>query len=72
MEKVIQQFKQLVDSKESNEEREIRLNELKPEINNLLWEYLPEDTTMKEAEAIAFTIFMLITEHRNFIKNNRA
>ena len=49
--------------------REQGLDEyLKPEINNLLLQYLPEDITIKNAEILATVIYQIVRFPEDFLK----
>lgn len=47
------------------------MDDLKPDINNLLFMYLPDDITINEAEAIALVINSLIWNPRAFLGRNK-
>lgn len=52
-----------------NESFEKALNEnLKPEINNLLFQYLPENIIIKNAEILANVIYRMIRFPEEFLK----
>lgn len=54
---------------DANEALERALNEdLKPEINNLLFQYLPNDITIKDAEILANVIYRMIRFPEDFLK----
>ncbi len=46
------------------------LDDLKPKINALMWENLPSDITMDEAEVLAMTIFDIIHDPRKYLTKN--
>ena len=53
----------------ANEAMEKALNEdLKPEINNLLFQYLPKNIKIKNAEILATVIYRLIRFPAEFLK----
>lgn len=57
-------------SEDLNEAFERALNEdLKPDINNLLFQYLPEDLTISNAEILANVIYRMIRFPQEFLKN---
>ena len=43
------------------------LDELKPRINNLLLMYLPDTTTVKEADTIGMVIFEMLVNPNEFL-----
>lgn len=45
------------------ENLEVDENELKKSINNLLWTFLPGETTFEEAEKIANDLFSQVRKH---------
>ena len=45
------------------------LDGLKPELNSLLMCYLPEDVTIKEADALAMALVSVITNPYEFIRD---
>lgn len=53
------------DNLDFDSEFETFLEEGKVEINNLLWKYLPGDTTLREAEEIAIGIYHTISRKWN-------
>lgn len=52
---------------QSKEEHRKHMNGLKPQINNLLHTYLPEDTTLKESDALAMVINDMIWNPQNYL-----
>lgn len=40
---------------------------LKPEINSLLHTYLPENTTLKESDALAMAIMDMVTSPKTYL-----
>lgn len=53
----------------ANEAMEKALNEdLKPEINNLLFQYLPDNVTIQNAEILANVIYRMIRFPEEFLK----
>lgn len=57
---------------ESDDEIYDRLGNLKVSINNLLHQYLPSDTTLGDAEIIAMTMFEIINESKDFIREAKS
>jgi hypothetical protein len=45
------------------------MDELKPEINNFLWERLPSNSTLYEMEELATNIYQLIDDHFDAMRN---
>jgi hypothetical protein len=52
------------------EEKQEHMNRLKPEINNLLHSFLPDDLTLKEIDILAMIINEMIWNPRRFLNAN--
>lgn len=50
-------------------ERQEHIGILKPEINNMLHTYLPDDLTLKEVEILAVLIHQIIVNPRRFLRS---
>lgn len=61
-----EEFEEAIESNDRQEKaREYFLDSGKPEINNLVWQFLPGNTTLDEAEQIAAKIYYMIEEEWN-------
>ena len=49
------------------EEKQQHMDRLKPEINNLLHQFLPDDITLKEVEVLAMVINEMVWNPRRFL-----
>lgn len=49
---------------------EYQETELKVRINNLLWMYLPADTTLRDAETVACEVFWKIVDAKKRLHSN--
>ena len=47
---------------EADKHMALMLSELKPAINNFLWQWLPAETSMKEADEIACELYVRIKD----------
>lgn len=56
------------DPKKEQMPREVLLDRAKPEINNMLHMYLPDDITLKEADAISMVIFEMLTNPYSYVR----
>ena len=69
---VVQELQEIYEGEnpdDVNESFEKALNEnLKPEINNLLFQYLPKNIKIKNAEILATVIYRLIRFPEEFLK----
>ena len=69
---VVQELQEIYEGEnpdDVNEAMEKALNEdLKPEINNLLFQYLPKNIKIKNAEILATVIYRLIRFPEEFLK----
>ncbi|MFC4218998.1 hypothetical protein [Flagellimonas marina] len=70
MEKALERLKEIRSNYENRGEysHEETLGELKPEINNMLHVYLPDDITIKEAEILSMLILEIIMNPHQFIR----
>lgn len=70
---LVREFQEDLESEDieaANEALEQALNEdLKPQINNLLFQYLPDNFTMKNAEILANVIYRMIRYPEDFLKD---
>lgn len=73
MEKLLESAKEIRAKLEHSNRREDigYMDDLKPEINNLLHTYLPGSITIRETEIIACLINEIIWEPYKFIKNDQ-
>jgi hypothetical protein len=53
------------------EEKQEHMDRLKPEINNLLHQFLPDDITLKEVEILAMVINEMIWNPRRFLNSDK-
>ena len=69
MQEAIKMTQELVNEKKevTPEEQKQHMNRLKPEINNLLHQFLPDDITLKEVEALGMVINEMIWNPRKFL-----
>lgn len=70
MEKAKLRTKELVEDYDERKgyTHEETLNELKPEINNLLHTYLPDEITIKQAEILAMVMLEMIMNPKDFLE----
>ena len=52
---------------QTEEQTTKHMDELKPAINNLLHQFLPDDITLKEVEIIAMTFNQIIWQPKEFL-----
>ena len=57
----------LNDDPPTDKETKEHFDNLKPEINNLLHTYLPDDITMKEAGILGMVILEILTNPKRFL-----
>ena len=57
----------LSDSLPTEKEVQEHLNKLKPEINNLLHEYLPDNITLREAGVLGMVIWEILINPKRFL-----
>jgi hypothetical protein len=69
MQEAINLSRELINNKVEISEETIKehMNKLKPEINNLLHQFLPDDITIKESEILALVINEIIWNPRRFL-----
>jgi hypothetical protein len=69
MKEAIKITQELVNNKLEIDEEEQKTNmyQLKPDINNLLYMYLPDDLTLKEVDILAMVINEMIWNPRRFL-----
>jgi len=69
MQEAIRMTQELVNEKTdvTPEEKQQHMDRLKPEINNLLHQFLPDDITLKEVEVLAMVINEMVWNPRRFI-----
>ena len=69
MQEAIRMTQELVNEKTevTPEEKQQHMDRLKPEINNLLHEFLPDDITLKEVEVLAMVINEMVWNPRRFL-----
>lgn len=70
MERAKQIVSEVINRTPSPELIEHKLNQLKPDINNLLWEHLPKHVTMEQAEALSFVVFEMCTDPDQFFEKS--
>lgn len=65
----MEKAKQSVQENLNLEEDDSKKHEnIKVEINNLCFMYLPKETTLEQTEAIAFTIYDMLTNPQTYLK----
>ncbi len=71
MEKAIKLIEEMVNEEQviTPQEHEKHMANLKPEINNLLYQFLPDDITLKETELLAMVINDIVWNPRKYLKN---
>ncbi len=70
MQEAIKMTQELVNEKTEvtpPEEKQQHMDRLKPEINNLLHQFLPDDITLKEVEILAMVINEMVWNPRKFL-----
>jgi len=69
MQEAIRMVQELVNEKTevTPEQKQEHMNRLKPEINNLLHQFLPDDITIKEVEILAMVINEMIWNPHKFL-----
>ncbi|MFA7287661.1 MAG: hypothetical protein WC055_02175 [Melioribacteraceae bacterium] len=69
MQEAINHAKELIDCQNEVDSKELErhMDRLKPDINNLLHMYLPEEITVKESEILAMLINEIIWNPRRFL-----
>lgn len=69
MNEAIRIGKELVEERitPTEEQTQKHMDELKPAINNLLHQFLPDDITLKEADIIAMVINDIIWKPKDFL-----
>ena len=69
MQEAIRMTQELVNEKTevTPEEKQQHMDRLKPEINNLLHQFLPDDITLKEVEVLAMVINEMVWNPRRFL-----
>ena len=69
METVIKAVKEFSESREvSSEDYQNHMENLKPEINNLLHTFLPDNLTLKEVDILAMVINDMIWNPKKYLK----
>ncbi len=69
MQEAIRIAQELVNEKKefTPEKTQQHMDRLKPEINNLLHQFLPDDIMLKEVEVLAMVINEMVWNPRNFL-----